>query len=247
VRNKVIAVADVVALLLTAAATGLAAAHSSNLPDATAWTAGHPLPVAQVLAVAMLVLAQVGVVARDRGQRRNRELEDACREVAAYVDEQCPGLLLREVGVHIWTVAGTPFGRHLRRSGSFLLTGTRARSGIRWTQGRGVVGLAWRLKTRVIRDLERTRKAARSEQTFTALAAEDRLGLTWEEFVRTRQYEAVFAHPLFSRRETSAAPNVRGILTIDLTCTGHFEELRSAVDSSGFAPIVGLCETALEV
>lgn len=108
------------------------------------------------------------------------------------------------------------------------------------------MGLAWQLRTPVARNLERIREAAGSEARFAKLPAEDRLGLTWEEFMRTRQYQAVFAYPLFSRRETGAAPAVRGILTIDLTCAGHFEELLSAIESSGFASILGLCETALE-
>ena len=50
-------------------------------------------------------------------------LEESCQLVAAYIDERCANVQLRNVGVHIWTTAGPPFARYLRRSSSFLLAG----------------------------------------------------------------------------------------------------------------------------
>ena len=78
--------------------------------------------------IAFWVLTQIGLVIAGRRGRKNSELEDACRAVAAFVDEKCPSLPLNEAGVHIWQVP--LFARHLRRVGSFLLIGSRARSGI---------------------------------------------------------------------------------------------------------------------
>lgn len=154
--------ADVVGLALVAVVGALALAHSADVPNSKAWSKGHPLPPAQIAAGVLLVITQIVVVVRARKGRRNTELEDACRHVAGYIDEHCPEVHLREVGVHIWTVAGPPFARYLRRSGSFLLGGQRARSGIRWTKEKGAVGFAWAERNRVIKDIEEIRTRVRS-------------------------------------------------------------------------------------
>src|SRR4051812_6061601 len=202
--------ADVIGLLLVAATGALALAHSANFPSEKAWADGHPLPFIQIAAGILLILNQVVLVVRGRKEQRNTELEGACRRVAAYIDEQCPNLPLREVGIHIWTVAGPPFARHLRRSGSFLLTSDRARSGIRWTKDKGVVGAAWTKRTMVIRDLEEIRRRTHSQEQFASLPAEEKFGLTWDEFRRTPHYVAVCANPLYSRANHSGEPAVRG-------------------------------------
>lgn len=240
------AYADIAALALVGLTASLALAHSAELPSADAWSTGNPLPPSQVVAVALLVFAQVVIVIRGRKRQRNRELEDACREVAAYMDEQCPALPLREVGIHIWTVAGPPFAKHLRRSGGFLLVGTRARSGIRWSKGKGVVGVAWRKKAKLIRDLDAVHRRAASSELFDALPGEDQFGLSWDEFSRTKRYRVVCANPLYGRENTGATPTVRGVLAIDVLKGGHFGEVEAATEGSRFDSVVGLCESALE-
>jgi hypothetical protein len=238
--------ADIIALALVAATTGLALAHSADFPSENAWSSGHILPPAQIAAVVLLVVAQISVVLRARRKQRNRELEDACREVAACIDEQCPSLPLREVGVHIWEVAGLPFARHLRRSGSFLLLSNRARSGIRWTKGKGVVGVAWQKERRIIKDIEAIRTNATSEESYAALPEDERLGLSWEEFVKTPRYQIVRANPLYNRGNSNAKPTVRGVVAVDVAQSGHFEEVNKATESRKFASVIGLCETAFE-
>ena len=238
--------ADIIALGLVAATTGLALAHSADFPSTGAWSSGHVLPPAQILAAVLLVISQITVVLTARRRQRNRELESACREVAACIDELCPSLPLREVGVHIWAVSGLPFARHLRRSGSFLLLSNRARSGIRWTKGKGVVGAAWQKEMRVIEDIETIRTKATSEGAYMALPDGDRLGLSWEDFVKTPRYQIVCANPLYNRGNGRAKPVVRGVVAIDVARPGHFSEVDAATKSPKFASVVGLCETALE-
>jgi hypothetical protein len=235
------AYSDIFALLFGAAAAVLAAAHSANLPSANAWASHHLLPLVQIGAVALWLITQAGRVVASRRGKRNQELEDACRAVAAFVDERCPGLPLSEVGVHIWQVS--VFGRHLRRAGTFLLIGNRARSGIRWTRGKGVVGLAWEEERVVMKDLEEVRARARTADQYAELPASDRLGLTWDEFRKTPRYRAVYARPLFSRDGRS--PVVKGVIAIDLLCEGHFDELARATEGSGFDGVLGVCESAL--
>lgn len=238
--------ADVVGLVLVAIVGALALAHSAHFPSSMAWSKGHPLPPAQIAAGVLLVMTQIVVVVRARRGRRNTELEDACRHVAGYIDEHCPEVHLREVGVHIWTVAGPPFARYLRRSGSFLLGGQRARSGIRWMKGKGVVGFAWAERMKKIKDIEEIRARARSEEQFDALADEEKLGLTWAEFQQTPNYQTVCANPLYRRDNSSSRPDVRGVLAIDFLGRGHCQELDKATDDPRFASVVGVCESALE-
>lgn len=238
--------ADVFSLLLVAATGALALAHSANFPNGEAWTSGHPLPPVQIATGVLLALTQVVIVVRGRKGQRNQELEGACRQVAAYIDDQCPGLPLRNVGIHIWTVAGPPFARHLRRSGSFLLSGDRARSGIRWTKDKGVVGAAWTKRTRAIEDLEEIRRRVHSPEQFAGLPEDKKFGLSWDEFQRTPHYYAVCANPLYSRDNHSGQPAVRGILAIDLLSDGHCEELERATKDPKFASVLGICEGALK-
>jgi hypothetical protein len=75
-------------------------------------------------------------------------------------------------------------------------------SGIRWTEGKGIIGKCWAgLKNEVL-DLRRHfgphMNATREE--WQKLTAEERLGLSFEEFTRTRHYFGV----------VGAAPIIRG-------------------------------------
>ncbi|HKI67059.1 MAG TPA: hypothetical protein VJ989_07295 [Solirubrobacterales bacterium] len=232
---------DILTLAFGAAAAVLAVAHSAGFPKASTWSAGHALPPIQIAAVAAWVTGQVCLAIQGRRRRRNRKLEDACRNVAAFVDEKCPSLPLAEVGVHIWQVPLVK--RQLRRAGSFLLIGDRARSGIPWTKGKGVVGEAWRLKTHLTKNLEEIRARANTREAFEALPIDDRLGLSWSEVQRTPGYKAVYARPLYSREGQDH--DIKGILAIDILGDGHYGALVRATEDEGFLGVIGTCETAL--
>jgi hypothetical protein len=230
---------DVWTLVLGGAAVILAAAHSADFPHESDWTDGHVLPIIQIVAIVLWVVSQIAQAVQGRRSRRNVKLEDACRDVAAFIDESCPRLPLSHVGVHIWEV---PMLRgNLRRSASFLLIGNRARSGIHWTKGKGVVGYAWEHKVALTKDLEEVRSRAKSPEQFAALPEDDRLGLSWDEFRSTPRYRAVYARPLYSRE----GRGVKGVIAIDLLKNGHFTELESATDSLAFEGVIGVCESAL--
>jgi len=237
---------DLAALLLGAGASVLALAHSAEFPDRKAWNSDAPLVVAQIAVMALFLVTQsANTILRRRG-RRNRRLEDACREVAGLIDEECPELPLRYVGVRIWSVGGPFFARHLRRKASFFLSGDRGQSGIRWTKGKGVLGAAWEQRREVIHDIAAIRDRARDEQGFEALPPEDKMQLSHKEFLSMRQYEVVYASPLYSRAQTSSDPAVRGVIAVDILEAGHFDELRAAVGHPRFASIIGVCESALK-
>lgn len=235
--------ADIAVFIYALFSAGLAFAHSSEFPSANAWSKGHPLLFIQFGFFALLGLTQLAVLIWERRSRRNQELQAACQSVAAFVDEHCPNVRLREVGVHIWTVGGPPFARYLRRSGSFLLAGERERSGIVWTRGKGVVGAAWEEGRRITRDIDAIRERAISKVAYDSLPAEDTMGLSWSEFQKTPRYSAVSGSPLF--RRTGDVSKVRGVVAIDFLERGHFEELVSATENPGFADVIGVCETSL--
>jgi hypothetical protein len=93
----------------------LALAHSDEWPSGNAWSKGHPLLLAQLLVFVLLGLTQLAILIAGRRAQRSEGREKACQLVAAYVDESCPQVQLRNVGVHIWTASGPPFARYLRR------------------------------------------------------------------------------------------------------------------------------------
>lgn len=237
--------AQIFVFVFGALAVVLAAAHSAEFPNADSWTVDHPLPILQIAAVALWLTFQLGVLVGDMRSRKNEKLVDACREVAAFIDDQCPAISLRYVGVRIWIVGGPPWARYLKRGPSFLLSGERSRTGIRWLKGKGVVGAAWKNRHNEIEDLAALRARVGTKAEFERLDAPVRFGISWDELQRTRNYKAVFASPLYSRASTSGDPPVRGVLAVDLLADGHFEQLKTATEDIGFEGVVGTCENAL--
>ena len=235
--------ADIAAFVFLLLSGGLALIHSAEWPSTHAWSKGHVLPVAQVAAFILLGLTQLAILIAARRGERDKGLEESCQLVAAYVDEHCPAVQLRNVGVHIWTTAGPPFARYLKRSSSFLLAGDRERSGIIWVKGKGVVGAAWADGTTVTRDIDAIRAKASSRPAYAALGVEETMNLTWEEFRRTPYYRAVSAIPLY--RRAGGGSQLRGILAIDFLEPGHFQEMELAVKDPAFASVIGFCESAL--
>jgi hypothetical protein len=236
---------DVISLALVLAVGVLTLAHTNDFPSKRSWHTPWPLVTLQILIAVLLALTQIAIVVSERRSKRNGKLDDACQQVAAYLDLHCPKLPLRHVGIHIWIVSGPLFARHLRRRAKFLLIGERAQSGIRWTKGKGVVGAAWDRRTGVIRNLDGIRERARTEERFAALPEDDRLGLDWSEFQAVPQYAAVYAAPLYDRTRTNGSSEVRGVVAIDLVQRGHFRALRKAIHDPEFASIIGVCEAAL--
>jgi hypothetical protein len=235
--------ADIAAFVFLLLSGGLALAHSDEWPSGDAWSKGHPLLLAQLVAFVLLGLTQLAILIAGRRGERNKGLEESCQLVAAYIDERCANVQLRNVGVHIWTTSGPPFARYLRRSSSFLLAGDRERSGITWVKGKGVVGAAWEDGVTVTRDIDAVRAKASTLAAYEALSIEETMNLTWEEFRRTPHYRAVSAIPLY--RRAGGGSQLRGILAIDFLEPDHFREMESAVNDPAFASVIGFCESAL--
>ena len=74
-------------------------------------------------------------------------------------------------------------------------------SNVEWTFGKGVIGRCWQLGQDLGIDLQAhfAGLGALSADQWAHLAEEDTLGLTFEEFQRTRQHAIVVATPILDR------------------------------------------------
>jgi hypothetical protein len=232
------------AVFATIAFAVLTVANAAKLPNKELWERNDLLPWL-LIGTGLVTAVRQAVIYQDRRVRRRKSaLDDACREVAAHIDSRCPNIALRDVGVHVWRVAGPRFAKRLEREARFLIRDRRP-SAVAWVRGKGVFGLAWEEKAPVIVDLETAfYPLATSQDEFMALPAGNRLGLTWDEVQRTKHYKTIYAAPLFNRSSTK--PEILGLLAVDLVESGHFQELYDAtVENQDFNSILGICEGAL--
>ena len=138
--------ADIAAFVFLLLSGALALAHSDEWPSGNAWSKGHPLLLAQLLVFVLLGLTQLAILIAGRRGERDKGLEESCQLVAAYIDEHCPEVQLRNVGVHIWTVGGAAF-RPLPQTLEQLSAGGRPRAfrdHLGQREGSGRRGLAGR-------------------------------------------------------------------------------------------------------
>ncbi len=219
-------------------------ARTFEIPSRAAWDAGRPL--GWLLLLAGLIAGISGVVVALKSARRKREglLSEACLRLAAYIDEECPSVDLRDVGVHVWLVAGPPWARRLHRGPEFLLR-ERQRSNVIFTEGKGVLGQVWAAQVDAVFDLEAESAWVASEADFDRLDPAVKRGLTWIDFQRTRRYKAIWAAPLSHR----SGQRVLGVISVDIQTSGAFDELARATVAASRSPeldaILAACERAL--
>lgn len=137
-------------------------------------------------------------------------LEEACREIATRVVR-----LLRiprdQVGVHLWSRAGTLGFRHLERVAS-------DKSGIRmhviWRKRKGAIGRAWKLRSDIVCFLG-SANAVASRAEFNRLPIERRGYVRWPDFVRMKgKFSAVAAIPL--ELTINGSKSLRGCISINV-------------------------------
>ncbi len=231
------------ALLCTGLFAVSTVARTIGFPNQEWW---RPWSAPTLVLIAMGLVTAVWQVFVNRDQRRRKRqsaLDDASRSIAAHIDTSCPGLELRDVGVHVWVIAGPPWDLRLDRGGQFLLR-TRQPAAIVWTKGKGIIGLSWEKEVPLAADLEaHFSQAAQSEAQFSTLSHADRLGLAWAEYQRTRRYKAIWAAPLFDRTKK---PEIRGVVSVDIQESGQYRSLLAATQGdTELQAILGVCEAAL--
>jgi hypothetical protein len=161
----------------------LGAGRIFEIPDKDAWAAGSPLAWALIVTGIMSVTAGAVNAARLARSSRSSTLAEACVQLAAYIDEKCPSVALRDVGIHVWRVGGPFFARRLYREQQFLLR-QRQSSHVSFTKGKGLIGRVWERRLPEARDLESDFAAVTSQEAFQKLPADTRLNLSWEEVSR---------------------------------------------------------------
>ncbi len=216
-----------------------AIAFAAKFPNGAVWNEGQPLVLALIV-TGVITAAYQSFANVDLGRRRRRALlDDACQQMAAYLDDKCSRIPLRSIGVHIWRVRGISRWKHLSRAGQFLLR-RRASSDVVWRRKKGAIGAAWDEKCEILIDLEtELYPLTTTKEATEALPPKERLYLEWDEIKRTSKYKAIYATPLKRRR-------VRGVLAIDVLTPGHFDEFRKATfENQDFNSILGVCQDAL--
>jgi hypothetical protein len=239
VRHKAIGSLAAIAPLLAALVVFCLVLKTFEVPSNAAWESrGY----ATILVAILAVLATVaGWLANKRHTRSDRDakLYEACLQLAAQVDELCPDVSLKDVGIHFWLAHGLGKRRVLERGPQFLLR-NRRRSGITLTPNKGVVGRAWSEKADVLLDLEtHVHPAASTRAGYEALPSDYRLGIEWDEYQRTKHYQAIWASALVEKGRVLA------VVSIDISASGAFAQLEAAAGSEHIRTILGTCQDAL--
>lgn len=170
-------------------------------------------------------------------------LAAVCRDLARIVVKHT-SLTHDALGVHVWTVAGPPLARYLRRRTTFRPVG-RQRLPITWRKGKGAIGLCWARERGAVTDIDLLMRLAPDEQSFCKLPAEKRLGMTWDEFQRSADYRAIWTVELMTGPE--GRQRFRGCLSVDVQTPGKADELKAAIRNhqDELNPVLDTCEAIL--
>lgn len=152
-------------------------------------------------------------VREPRGERRQlyeRRVDEIL--AAAFVKiVRLSGLEFTAIGMHAFLVDGW---RHqtLRRAGHLRLVRRAVPSEIRWTKGKGVIGVCWATNKLTAIDIHQIRERAlsASAEEWDAQPAEGRLGMTRAEYERSHTSGAIMAVPIVDRRAI-----FRGVVSLD--------------------------------
>lgn len=159
-----------------------------------------------VLAVAALAVISLGGSLRailwEAVKDKLSERDESVRQMlyaAAFTAAEKTGLDVQVFTVSVFLVEGRWRQRHLAR---WMRVTFRARteSTVRWTLGKGVVGECWATGAVVKKDITGTNErwaACTPEQWAQAVRPAARMGLSYEEWVKTRgKYDMIIAVPI---------------------------------------------------
>ncbi len=210
-----------------------------EVPSKEAWVPdGHGTIAVAVLGVIATVASWLASQTKRRSER-DAKLYEACVQIAAQIDELCPDVPLKDVGIHVWLVRGHGKRQRLERGPQFVLR-NRPKSGIRFTPGKGVVGRAWIEKADVLLDLEReVHPYAGARENYARLPADVRLGMEWDEYRRTMHHQAIWASALVDDGK------VLGVVSVDISAPVAFDQLVAAVGNQHIRTVLASCQDAL--
>lgn len=187
---------------LVAIATTIVLLRGGGVPSGAYWLDSELLFVAAALTLGLSAFAQVvGAYQRERGVAFDAEVLDVLKAAQIRLLETT-GLDWRDVGLHAfmvrrrWPRLWQPV---LVRVGRWRLRSTPPVTGIRWTKGKGVIGLCWATAQDAGANLAEDWGDPAGEMTQTQwreLPPERRYGLSYQEYLRVHSYGAIVASPL---------------------------------------------------
>jgi hypothetical protein len=219
------------------------ASVSMGLYAADIWNLTRSQRVAAVLVLAVVGLGEslrtaIGGFVRERQLREARWFSETLWALLVQV-VQASKLDWTDVGVNAFLVRRRYrwIGRKvLKRVGRERIRSLPPPSSVVWTRGKGVIGACWEHGIDVSLDLN-AHFAGVEESTaeeWSQLSDEERLGLTYEEFQRTRHYGVVVATPVLDR-----AGRVIGVVSADSLDGPHDRlwnsEVREALGAAAVA------------
>jgi hypothetical protein len=207
--------------------------RAAKWPDEATWAPGTTL-FALVIGCAVWVplyalykaidahLESVDKEAAAADQRRvtlTADLELLCQQTVAALAHGCDKVGVNDLAAQVWICR--PDGT-FDRAARFFLPQERPSSGIEWTKGKGVAGMAWKADQHLRSDLRPLHAQLDSlgQEAFDELPADERLGMTAVEVSNTRDYTGICAIRLFSQE---AKPYLLAIFVIDYVGETDFE------------------------
>jgi len=190
-QGTIVAIATVIMLL-----------RGGHVPSRDFWRDKEAVVVVAALTLGSSAFAQaVGSYRRERGLAFELEVQDVLKATQIRLVETA-ALDWKDVGLHAFMVRRKwprPWQPVLVRAGRWRLHSTPPVTGVRWTKGKGVIGLCWARMQDVGVDLTKDwgdPAQEMSEDEWHALPAERRYGLTYPEYQRVHNYGAIVASPL---------------------------------------------------
>jgi hypothetical protein len=218
------------------------------IPKESTWEVGAPartlLAVVGILATVFTFLVIRGYMRRLRKDTEQDQFLEACRTIFIRIQKET-GIPAENLGVHAWTVTGFPGGKHLVSRATFR-THRRPLPPIRWMKGKGAIGRCWASGIESVDDLSHYRNAFSSEAGFEALSEEDRLGLNWQDYAKTRDFTAIWTAPIF--RGPEAKRRFGGCISADVVehpnAAGLLDQF-SRQEKVALEEILAVCHTVL--
>jgi hypothetical protein len=218
------------------------------IPKESTWEVGAPartaLAVVGVLAAIFTFLVIRGYMRRLRKETEQDKFLEACRTIFNLIQKET-GIPAENLGVHVWTVTGFPGGKHLVNRATFR-THRRSLAPIRWTKGKGAIGRCWASGIESVDDLSHYGSAFNSETDFEALTEEDRLGMEWQDYAKTRDFTAIWTVPIF--RGPEAKRSFGGCISADVVAHPSAAKLLDQVsrqEKVALEEILAVCHTVL--
>jgi len=193
--------------------------------------------------------AQVGLMWRSfqyirlkREQAQLRIINELCNLLLVQFATALPAIPALALGVNVWVVKGAFGWKRLRKATSFRMFRANE-SAIEWTRGKGAIGRCWKSETDRFFDLRELNEAAVSagDTAYGGLPEELTLGLSWEEWQKTRQFNAIYTWALREERKGKFV----GCLSLDCTYSRGVELIPMTAAANEVSALVGLLAKAV--